>query len=544
MATTINSLGVNLGMDAKGFIDGSKTSRSEARMLAKDIEAARTPAENLAIAQSRLDKAYHDGAISIEVYNRLLEEQQSKARKAIESSRDRADQLDKENSLFTKLSKAGNIVSGIRDGFDMIGNSIGFVMDKWRAFDEIAEGLDATKDKAEKLGLTFNELGSLQFAAKRLGGDDAMGAIDAAISKMLKNGFVEAGESAVDAFKRAADEIDGMANQTERAQRAAEIFGKGGIELLAVLQSGSDEIENLANQWERTNGLTQSQLEFIGEYNDRWEDVKMAVDGVATVFVAEMAPALTVMAENILGMDTSLVGFRDNARMVSDVIVAMAGNAKDLFEIYSAMSVPQDMSRWAAAADFSSADRMLDDVNAKRLKIETEAGLKEIKAKEDRARTIEEAKLKAAEDASGNIVKSEAESFKDLINGNADAWDSFLEERKNKNELVAKSIEQAERELDRRRKERDKQRQDIAKGPQSLEIGSAESARYLADQVNQQIADQVVSDDGKPTQEQILSEAQKQSELIQSQAATAKEMKAKLEELVDVSKSNGFKRIR
>lgn len=513
MATTINAYSVSLGLDASNFIDSSKLSRSEVAMLKKDISAARSPMEELAVQQDRLTKALNEGAISQEVYDRILQTHIDKARKAAEADQDRERSIAQQNGLMSKLSQAGNIVSGVRDAFAMVGDAIGFAADRFGDFNNVAEGLDATKDKAEKLGLTFNELGSLQFAAKRLGGDDAAAALDSSMGKLLKSGFVNAGESAVDAFKRAADEINGMASQTERAQRAAELFGKSGVDLLAVLQSGSSEIEKLADQWERTNGLTPEQLEFIGEYNDRLEDIQMVAGGIVSIYVAEMAPALTVIIDDILGMEEGLSSVRDQARFVSDTLVAMAGYAKDAYEVFNVIQSPLSADK-TAAMDFSSAETMLDEVNAKREKIENDSMLKARKREEDRNKSLADAKLKAEQERLDKQRKLEEDYMNGIIDDQKKGMKEAADEMARDRATAIKSIEAAEKELDRQRKDRDKMRADVAKGPGSgMEQGSAELVKFMADQVNNQIAKDVMPDKGKPTDEQILEEAKRQSEI-------------------------------
>lgn len=539
MSTTINAYAVSLELDASNYIDASKLSRQETTALKRDIAAARDPMEKLAIEQDRLTRAVESGAISEEVYQRLLD---SKRQKLLGSADAASKAATSQDSLLTTFSKAGNILAGVGAAFDMIGNAIDFVMDKWRAFDDIAEGLDATKDKATKLGLTFNELGSLEFATKRLGGDDALAVLDSAMGKMLKNGFVNAGESAVDAFKRAADEINGMATQTERAQRAAEIFGKSGIDLLPALQAGSEEIGMLADQWERTNGLTQEQIEFVGEYLDRWEDVKQTVDGVVTIIVTEMAPALTVLADELLGIGGSIKEFRDDARAYADGVVIAIGRAKDAAKNWGPLALFNFDSTEA-----SSAEQMLKSVMDKRTELFNKAAEAEAKRQRDRDRALEESRLEAEEKAKAKALddaaKADDDYYKSLIDGNAAAWDSFLDERKQKNELVAKSIEQAERVLDQRRKERDKNREQANKGPASLDAGSAELAKFMAEQANAKLSKDT-GDNGKPTEEEILEEAVKQSELMRNQAAQNTRIQEKLGELITATRENGFKRIR
>lgn len=266
MGTTINSYSVSLGLDSSNYIDSSKLSRTETAALKRDIAAARDPMEQLQVKQDKLTKALNEGAISQEVYNRLMQHYTDKMHAASGAT-------EKQATLLDTFSKVGNVITGIRQGLMLVGDAVGFVADKFQAFNQVTNDLDDANDAAKKLGLSFNELGSLQFAAERLGGGDAAGAIDKALGQMLKKGMVEPGESAVDAFKRVADQVQQAATQTERAKIAADAFGKSGIEILAVLQSGSAEIENLVSQWEKTNSLSDAQLIAISEYNDQWDNV-------------------------------------------------------------------------------------------------------------------------------------------------------------------------------------------------------------------------------------------------------------------------------
>lgn len=73
MATTINNYSVGLELDAGAYIDASKLSRAETRALTTDINRARDPMEKYAREQDRLTQALEKGAISQELYDRLLD---------------------------------------------------------------------------------------------------------------------------------------------------------------------------------------------------------------------------------------------------------------------------------------------------------------------------------------------------------------------------------------------------------------------------------------------------------------------------------------
>lgn len=515
MATTINAYSVSLGLDSSNYIDSSKLSRAEASALRRDIASARDPMEKLQIEQDRLTKALNQGAISLEAYNRLLDHYTQKANKA-------ADATEKKSSSLDTFSKIGNVVTGIRQGLMMVGDAVGFVADGFEAFNEVTNAIDDTNDAAKKLGLSFNELGSLRFAADRLGGGDAAGAIDKALGEMLKRGLLQTGESAVDAFKRVADQVQQAATQTERAQIAADAFGKSGIEILAVLQSGSGEIENLVSQWEKTNSLSGAQLEGIAQYNDRWDDVLQSVTGVRNVFVAELAPLLTTFSEHVLGIDTSFQSVTALARDMADMIVGYVGLMKDAATIafsvakLSTGDISGAMSAFGEGIQFNSAEEMLLELEKKRATLQSQANEEYIKQIETRKN--------AAKDA----TEKEKDDYKDLINGNAEVWDKFIEQRNDSIKLSSQALSAAEKELARKQ-----QRPQLL----SLEVGSAEAARYLAEQAN-------LGTEAKPTEEEILEEAVKQREILEQQRLNEEAMKQKLQELVEVAKENGFKRIR
>lgn len=525
MATTINSLGVNLGMDAKGFIDGAKTSRSEARLLAKDIEAARSPTEQLAVEQDRLTKALKEGAISEEVYNRLLEDKRQK----LLGAGDALDkQASKQETLFSAMSKAGNIVAGISAGFDLVGSAVGKATELVGAFTDRAAQLDDFADKAKKIGVSFNELGALEFSVGRIGGADAAAALEPALQQLMKRGLIEPGESAIDAFKRVAAEINGISDQTERAQAAVESFGKGGMELLGVFTESTDELDRQASYWERNKGLSDAQLEGVGEFNDRLEDITFKLQGIVDIYVADLAPAATLLLETLTGTEASIDSLRGYSAAFTESIVAGVGYAKDLYEVYEAIRNPLDLGSKLIAVDFTSAEDMLGELYEKRQQLQTDAMNKAAEREAGKAKSVADAKLEAEKKRLDAQKKLEADYMDGLVKDQKKGMDEFEKERKKSIEQAEKdkaesdkqarkSIESAEKSFENERKERDKMRTEVAKGPGSgMEAGSDELVKFMADQANAQIAADVMPDQAKPTEEELLEEARRQRELSES----------------------------
>ena len=104
MSTTINAYSVSLGLDASNYIDSSKLSRAETSALKRDIASARTPTEQLQLAQDRLAKAYKDGAIDLATYNRLNDHYVAKMHAASGATEKQASALD-------TFSKVGNVIT-------------------------------------------------------------------------------------------------------------------------------------------------------------------------------------------------------------------------------------------------------------------------------------------------------------------------------------------------------------------------------------------------------------------------------------------------
>jgi hypothetical protein len=521
VATTINAYAVSLGLDASNYIDASKITRTETTALKRDIAAARDPMEKLAIEQDRLTRALESGAISEGVYNRLLD---SKRDKLLGVN----DAMDKQHGLFDKLSKAGNIVTGIRSAFSLVGDAIRTASQYLDEFNEVANRIDDAKDAADKLGLTFNELGSIKFAAARLGGESAAGAIETAMQQAMKKGFVEPGESAVTAFARIANEISGIADQSERTKVAMETFGKPGAELVAVLQAGGDEIKNLADQWENVNGLTQAQVEAVGAYNDSWDDVKQRIESVKTIFVAELAPAMTILLDSMLGMESSSKDIGQNMRTVVEDLVAAAAMTKDAFSWRDAMLGGGGMAGALAGVDKkTTAEQWLEELYKKRAELENEANAVNDKRELDR-------KI-AAETAAG-------ERLRKLLEGEDEIQEKQDETADNLKLNYDQALREAERYYEAERKQQMKMREAAGKSPIGAEVGSSEAVKFLADQANR-----ILAGSGEPaetTDEQLLAKAQEQLAAQQTTVAKQAEMVAKLQELIEETKNNGFKRVR
>ena len=513
MATTINSYSVGFGMDASSYIQGARISRSETKMLTADINAARSPSENFQRAHDRLTKAYQSGAIELSTYNRLLDSHKSKMEAATTSTTAKASSLE-------KLSQVANIATGaiatVRAGID----SVRSVAD---SFFEVAAGIDETTKSAQKLGLTFNELSGLGFAASEAGVSTDQ--IERGIKEMIKKGFSTG--DARESFMQIADEIKGMATQSERIQRAYEVFGKSGPELVAMLQNGRDAIQSSVDFSERWNSLTETQVISIEQMNDTWNRIQTIIDGTTNKIVAEFAPAITLIGEKLLG---SAESWEKQGSLITEIVdmsvyfVGVLSDVNDLLQLQqrtmfriAALDFTGIGEDWKQAFTFDGGDRMIADLEAKRRQLADDALQRmvdlERKKKAMQQETIEE---------NASLQEEKLEDFASMYQKGISAATKMFEDKAKEAKRIADSI---------------------AKGPSDLEVGSGAAAKFMADQANRAIAEQLTKDIA-PGEEALLDEARRQIELMIEANIKQEEQVTSLKQLIEITSQNGFKRLR
>ena len=137
------------------------------------------------------------------------------------------------------------------------------------------------------------------------------------------------------------------------------------------------------------------------------------------------------------------------------------------------------------------------------------------------------ARLKAIEDAKREqerAAQAAEEQFqRDMENARKAAMDYFAEQQK----------------------QQEQRRADVARGPGAgIEVGSAEAAKFQADQVNKQIGAAAIPDQPTPGETQIAWKAEQLFREQQATNAAAQRQLAVMESLLRETKENGFRRIR
>jgi hypothetical protein len=176
----------------------------------------------------------------------------------------------------------------------------------------VANAVDATQDLANRTGIGVEALQSLQVAAKLGGVDDVTVAFDkltVAIGKAAESGNTEAftrlglnfeqlqSMSPEEQFRAIAAAISALPGEAERAAAAVAIFGKSGAQLVPFLS-------NLGAIEERAKSLgivlSEQQVGNIAGMNDALDLVSKTFDGIIGQVTANLAPAITAIAEQFL----------------------------------------------------------------------------------------------------------------------------------------------------------------------------------------------------------------------------------------------------
>ena len=213
-------------------------------------------------------------------------------------------------SLTSNLGKMGGVMAGLV-GFGALGSFTS----------ELLKTGDRLQKVSLQLGLTVDELEILQFAASQSGVETT--ALDTSLQKLTvnigkaaegtkaqKDAFEALGISVADAdgnlsgtsetFVQVAEAISGIEDPAKKAQIATDLFGRAGVELLPLLNSGAAGISEFAQTIRDAGGIIgQDGADEISKFNDGIDLLQRSLRGkVAPVLVAVL-PALTALAENL-----------------------------------------------------------------------------------------------------------------------------------------------------------------------------------------------------------------------------------------------------
>lgn len=213
---------------------------------------------------------------------------------------------EKELSAFdgfvNKISGKGSGIGLLKNGLGQLGAAfgVGFTASAFiSGIKDTINVLDDAGDLAEGLGDTADNISRLHFAAVQLG--SSAGAVNSAMSKMTKS-IGEAkreGGASAEAIKSLGLNVDTLAQMRtssafiaitnalsklptvyDRAAVASKIFGKGAMEIIAILKAGDGEIEKYGARLDEINGtMTEGSVEAAARLKDQIEELNASWAG-------------------------------------------------------------------------------------------------------------------------------------------------------------------------------------------------------------------------------------------------------------------------
>jgi tape measure domain-containing protein len=590
MATTINSYSVSLAMNADGFIDKTRISRSEARQLTQSIEAARSPAERYQNAIDKLTSAKAAGAIQTGVFIRLMDEEERKFKSATSSAKSHESGI---SGIATQLKglAAGYV------GLQTVTKSIKLAIDAEQANAQF-EVLTGSLDKARAL------IGQIKtFAAESpvslSGARDAaktMLAFNIPLQEVNKNlrmlGDISGGNQ---------QRFDMLTLSFSQMSAAGRLMGQ---DLLQMVNAGFNPLQEISAKTGESmmalkkrmeDGRISSQevrdaflsaTEAGGRFHGMTERMAETMGGKLAIASAQLEESLAKVGTAMAPLVISLTdGMKDGTSAIDEGANAVGVLSDGLaYAVAMAKDLTRSGGQIASVFGFGDGDSLQNvnkffDLLDKR-KAESEAGKTNVEKLMDRSffgptdAQLALAKRRDAEDAAVRKNMEAAEAAKedekrmlsmmdaaDQVAEHADqlekaetakrleaekkiadeAWnkmyDRVLEEEQKRidmeRKIAGEAIKAAE---DQFKKERDNQRKlrdDIAKGPMSIESGSAEAQKFMADQANAAIAASVAPDMPAPTEEQMLVEIQKQLAIMEATKVTQDKLLAATEKLLE-----------
>ena len=182
--------------------------------------------------------------------------------------------------------------------------------------------VDSMAKLAQSVGTTVDSIQALRHIA--VIGGTSIETMDKSILKMTKNigeaaqGYSEATESLEilglkatdlermrpeDAFGAIADAMNNLSTQARKADVAQSLFGRGGLQLLPVLQGGSKAVGKMTGMIKKFGlEIGDNQARMVERANDAWADTKFIFSGLGNLLAVNIAPTLEAINKIIQDM--------------------------------------------------------------------------------------------------------------------------------------------------------------------------------------------------------------------------------------------------
>jgi len=189
--------------------------------------------------------------------------------------------------------------------------------------------LQAMEDASARAGIEVNKLaGSLKEGLKRIsesaGGMGEAGKILDELGLSAKDLKQQSPEKQIELILEALEDVD---NVGDRIKFADKIFGGQGVDLIRLT---NDAIKDAADELEAFNlTLTETDVSAVETMNDELQRTQRIGVEASKVFTSELAPAITAVTRQALGLGSGFLDARSAGTLMADGIVTGLGFVGD-----------------------------------------------------------------------------------------------------------------------------------------------------------------------------------------------------------------------
>ena len=236
------------------------------------------------------------------------------------------------------VTKFGSVLTGVA-----VGGGLAVLVK--RSLDAV----DALAKTSDKLGITTEQLAALRLAAERTGVETSK--LEMALQRMVRRiseaamgtgeavaALEELGLSAEalnrlapdEQFRRIADAMARVENQSDRVRLAFKLFDSEGVALVNTLALGREGLARYADEAERL-GLTISRYDAakVEAAKDAFDRLGNAISAAGQLLAADLAPSLVVVAETLTDLVVKTRGLGQATQVEGGIIAAAIGVIHD-----------------------------------------------------------------------------------------------------------------------------------------------------------------------------------------------------------------------
>jgi tape measure domain-containing protein len=582
--TTITALNVRLGMDVSNFSEGANLAKGEVTKVATIMRQSVPPAEKFKQEVDLLNRAFSEAGKKSKQYADALQFLEQKHKQTASAIAKTTEATNKANSSASGASdalvgslkgaaaaylslqtvaKAINLASQVEDATIAFEVLTGSAKDGQLLFQQIrdfAAASPVTFSNAAEATKTMMSFGvaaqdvqkNLQMLSDVTGGNNDR-------FKMLSLAFSQT----TAAGRLMGQDLLQMVNAGfNPLQQISKTTGESMIELKKRMEDGGISTQEVRQAF--IDATSEG-----GMFEGMTDRLAQTVSGKLNIALSDMEQKLAAAGEALGPLIIQLLDASEDLKpLLNDAITLLGLFAKGMAFI---TAVTQDFENMKKGEfNFDKTNAFLDRLEARERKLEADkaaavnaefeqkqaavnhVAIAERKAAEERAKLhakfVEDQK-KAAEDA-------EKQRKKNIEKQKADAEKAVKQAQELQAKVAREREEQFQRDMETARKaamdyfaqqeEKNKQRRaDVAAGPGAgMEVGSAEAAKFSADQINRQMAVTAVPEEPTPGEVQIAWKAEQMFREQQATNAAAQRQIAIMESLLNEARENGFRRIR